>query len=115
MSLIDVFMTDCVMMYKVPVADGIGGFVHEWHDGAPFQAAIVKDNTLDARVAEKEGVTELYTVTFDKNLPIEFHDVFKRLDDGAVFRATSNVTDSRTPSVATFQFGQVSAERWKLA
>ena len=113
--LIDAFMTDCVMMDKTSVSDGIGGFVHEWAEGAAFQAAVVKDNTMQAKVAEKEGVTEVYTVTFAKSLPMEFHDLFKRLEDGAIFRVTSNVTDSKTPKVATFQFGQVSAERWELA
>ena len=115
MSLIDVFMTDCVMMDKTSVADGIGGFVHQWVEGAPFQAAVVKDNTTEARIAEHEGVTELYTVTFSKSLPMEYHDVFKRVSDGAIFRVTSNVVDSQTPSVASFQFGQVSAERWVLS
>ena len=113
--LIDAFKVDCVMMDKTSVPDGIGGFTHSWVEGAAFQAAIVKDNTLEARVAEKEGVTEVYTVTVSKTLPLEFHDVFKRVSDGAIFRVTSNVTDSKTPSVATFQFGQVSAERWELA
>lgn len=110
--LIDAFMTDCVMLDKASVPDGIGGFVHEWRDGAAFQAAIVKDNTMEAKIAEKDGLTELYTVTFDKALPLEYHDAFKRVEDGAVFRVTSNVTDSKTPKVASFQFGQVSAERW---
>ncbi len=113
--LIDVFKTDCVMMDKVSIPDGIGGFTYTWKEGAAFQAAIVKNNTLDAIIAEKEGVTELYTVTVSKNLPLEFHDVFKRLEDGAVFRATSNITDSKTPGVASFQFGQVNAERWVLS
>ena len=115
LMLIDVFKTDCVMMDKKSVPDGIGGFEHIWEEGAPFEAAIVKNNTMQARIAEKEGVTELYTVTFSKTLPLEFHDVFKRLSDGAIFRVTSNVTDSTTPSVATFQFGQVNAERWVLS
>ena len=103
------------MMDKTSVPDGIGGFTHSWVEGAAFQAAIVKDNTMEARIAEKEGVTEVYTVTVSKTLPLEFHDVFKRVTDGAIFRVTSNVTDSKTPSVASFQFGQVSAERWELA
>ena len=103
------------MMDKVSVPDGIGGFVHEWQEGAPFKAAIVKNTTTEAQIAEQQGIAEMYTVTFAKTLPMEFHDVFKRLDDGAVFRSTSNVTDSKTPSVATFSFGQVTAERWKLA
>lgn len=113
--LIDAFMEDCVMMDKLSLPDGIGGFVPTWQEGAAFQAAIVKDNTLEARVAEKDGVTELYTVTVARNLPLEYHDVFKRRSDGAIFRATSNVIDSKTPKVASFAFGQVSAERWELA
>lgn len=115
MSLIDVFKSDCVMMDKTSVPDGIGGFVYEWHAGAPFEAAIVKDNTMEARVAEKQGVTEVYTVTVSRNLPLQYHDVFKRLSDGQIFRVTSNVTDSKSPRTATFAFGQVTAERWELS
>jgi hypothetical protein len=114
MSLIDVMKETCVMLDRSTVSDGLGGFVHSWTEGAEFQAAVVKDNTLAARVAEKQGVTEVYTVTVDKGIQLQYHDVFRRVEDGAVFRVTSNVTDSETPSVATFQIGQVTAERWEL-
>ena len=114
MSLIDVMMEDCVMIDKRTVPDGVGGFVPEWVDGAPFKAAVIKNNTLEARVAEKQGVTELYTVTVDKGIKLQYHDVFRRLSDGLTFRVTSNIRDSETPSVATFQIGQVTAERWEL-
>lgn len=113
--LVDVWKTECKMMDKTTVADGIGGFTHQWVEGAGFMAAIVKDNTMQARIAEQEGVTELYTVTVDKNIELDFHDVFKRVSDGQIFRVTSNITDAKTPSVASFQFGQVTAERWVLA
>ena len=115
MNLIDVFKSECVMMDKASVPDGIGGFTYTWTEGAAFDAAIVKDNTLEARVAEKDGVTEVYTVTVAKTLPLGYHDVFKRKSDGQIFRVTSNVTDSKTPATATFAFGQVTAERWELA
>lgn len=114
MSLIDVMMEDCTMLDKRTVSDAMGGFTHEWVEGATFRAAVVKDNTMAARVAEKQGVTELYTVTVDKGLSLQYHDVFRRQSDGAVFRITSNIDDSETPSVATFQIGQVTAERWEL-
>ena len=115
MSLIDVMMEDCTMLDKRTVSDGLGGFTTQWVDGAEFRAAIVKDSTMDARVAEKQGVTELYTVTVDKGITLQYHDVFRRQSDGAIFRVTSNIVDSETPSVATFQIGQVTAERWELA
>ena len=112
MRLYETMMTNCQMMDKRSVPDGMGGFTYEWTDGATFEAAIVKDSSMQARIAEKEGVSELYTVTVAKGLKLDYHDVFRRLDDGEVFRVTSIQRDSETPAVATFQFGQVTAERW---
>lgn len=114
MSLIDVMMTDCHMMDKLSKPDGLGGFTTGWTEGAPFKASITKTNTTEAKIAEKQGVTELYTVTVQKGLPLEYHDVFKRDSDGLTFRVTSNINDSETPKTASFQIGQVSAERWDI-
>lgn len=115
MSLIDDFKTDCVLMEKTRQPDGEGGFVTTWTEGAKFQAAIVFNNSMEARVAEKQGVTNLYTVTTDRNAGLEYHDVFKRLSDGKIFRVTSDGEDAKTPEVATFAFSQVSAEEWTLS
>lgn len=114
MSLIDAFKEPCVIMNKAKVSDGEGGLKVEWQEGAEFDAAIVKDSSLEARIAEKEGLTNTYTVTTSPNAALEFHDVFKRVRDGQVFRVTSNGDDVRPPSVATFDFEQVSAEEWEL-
>ena len=114
MSLIDVMMTECVMVDKRTVSDGLGGFTTTWVDGAPFQAAIVKNSTMEARIAEKQGVSEVYTITVQKGITLDYHDVFRRESDSATFRVTSRITDSETPRVATFQIGQVTAERWEL-
>ena len=114
MSLIDEAKEACVMLDRRTVADGMGGFTQTWVEGADFSAAIVKDNTMQARIAEKQGVTEVYTVTVDKGLTLDYHDVFRRKSDNAVFRVTSNIVDSETPARATFQIGQVTAERWVL-
>lgn len=103
------------MLDKVRVSDGEGGFTTSWQEGAEFDAAIVKDTSLEARIAEKDGLTNTYTVTTSVNAALDFHDVFKRLSDDQVFRVTSNGDDKRTPSVASFQFEQVTAEEWRLA
>lgn len=115
MSLIDAFKEPCVIMNKAKVSDGEGGFTTAWQEGAEFEAAIVKDSSLEARIAEKDGLTNTYTVTTAKNAALEFHDVFKRKRDGQCFRVTSNGDDVQTPSVASFQFEQVSAEEWMLS
>lgn len=112
--LLDNFLEPCTMLDRTRVPDGLGGSTVAYRDGAPFRAAIVKDRSLQARVAEKQGVTEVYTVTTPPGAGLEFHEVFRRDSDGATFRVTSNYTDTRPPQGASFAFEQVSAERWEV-
>jgi len=112
MSLIDAFKESCVLMEKSRVPDGEGGWIPSWSEGPQFEAAIVLDSSMNARIAEAEGVTALYTVTTDRNVEMEFHDAFRRESDGQVFRITK--VNDPTPGVATFQFNQYQAEAWEL-
>ncbi len=114
MMLFENFYEQCQLIEKKRTPDGLGGFTTTWEPGPEFMAAVIKDSSLQARVAQKEGVTEVYTVTFSKGLDLEFHDVFRRAKDGLTYRVTSNVKDSETPDGAGFQFGQATAERWDL-
>ena len=114
MSLLTQAMEDVVMLEKTRVPDGEGGFTTDWADGVQFKAAISFDSSMEARTAEKQGVTSLYTVTVPVNAKLEYHDVFRRVRDGKVFRITSDSDDKQTPSSASFQFLQVTAEEWSL-
>lgn len=113
MSLLDNAMTDCVMMDKTTEPDGYGGEIKRWIDGAPFSAAIVFDSSMQARTAQAQGVSSLYTVTTRKNKQLEYHDVFRRLSDGKIFRVTSDGDDKYTPETATINMRQVTAEEWE--
>lgn len=113
MALIDAFKEKCVLLEKTRISDGEGGWVPMWTEGVEFSAAIVLDSSLNARVAEKEGMTGVYTVTTDRNVEMDFHDAFRRLSDGMTFRVTK--VNDHTPSVASFQFNQYQAEEWELA
>lgn len=114
MSLIDDFKAPCVLLEKRRESDGAGGFITEWYEGEKFNAAITFNNSIEARTAEKQGVSSLYTVTTDRNAKLEYHDVFKRLTDNKIFRVTSDGDDIVTPARASFQFSQVNAEEWRL-
>lgn len=109
----DVF-EECTLIDRRTVSDGMGGYTKEWVDGAKFSAAVNKNSSLEARVAEKQGVTDVYTVTVYKGVELEYHDVFRRKSDGLTYRVTSNSKDNETPPRATFQIAQVTAERWDL-
>ena len=115
MSLIDEAMTPCVMVDRTTQPDGEGGTLTNWIEGAAFNAAITFDNSIEAKAAAVQGVTSLYTVTVPKRVKLEYHDVFRRLSDGKVFRVTSDGDDKITPERASFQFAQVSAEEYVLA
>ena len=114
MSLLSEAMTACTMLDKKTTADGYGGYVVEWTDGASFEAAIVMDSSMQAKIAEKQGVTSLYTITTTKALNLQYHDVFRRKEDGKIFRVTSKGDDKKTPASATLNMRQVSAEEWSL-
>lgn len=114
MSLFREAMTPCVFLDKTRTPDGEGGFIYEWAEGAQFDAAVVFENSIQARVAEKNGVTSLYTITTDKGVKLEYHDVIRRLSDRKIFRITSDGDDKLTPERASFQFLQVTAEEYTL-
>lgn len=114
MSLMDDFMAACVRLEPKAVPDNDGGTKTEWIDGMQFNAAIVFDNSLSAKKAEKDGVTSLYTVTVEKSLVFAYHDVFRRVKDRKIFRVTSDGDDKHTPPRASFQVAQFTAEEWRL-
>lgn len=114
MRLFEETFEKCIMLDRITVPDGMGGYTKQWVDGAEFEASIYKNNTLQAIVAEKQGVTEVYTIIVNKGVSLEYHDVFRRESDGLTYRVTSNIKDNETPPRASFQIGQVTAERWDL-
>lgn len=114
MSLLSEAMETCVILNKVTAPDGYGGYTTSWADGAEFVAAIVFDTSLEARRADAEGVKSLYTVTTSRALTLEYHDVFRRVRDGKVFRVTSDGDDKFTPGSASLDMRQVTAEEWTL-
>ena len=114
MSLIDDFKTPCTMLERKREADGAGGFYEVWSEGVKFNAAITFNSSMEARSAEKQGVTSLYTITTDVNAKLYYHDVLRRETDGKIFRVTSDGDDVVPPKRAGFAFSQVTAEEWRL-
>ena len=102
------------MLERKRIPDGEGGFTTAWAEGVQFKAAITFNSSMEARVAEKQGVTSRYTITAPLNAKLEYNDVIRRLRDGKVFRIKSDGDDVQTPKSATFQFLQVEAEEWEL-
>lgn len=108
------WVSACTLLEKTRVPDGEGGWETRWVDGMEFDAAITHSSTIEARVAESEGMASTYTVWTEKGFTLDFHDVFRDAD-GHTYRVTSQGGDEQTPESASFQLVHVSAERWTLA
>ena len=107
-------MEECVFLNKTHTDDSFGGFTPSYADGVHFMAAIGKDRSPVQKVAEKEGLSESFTVVVNQGMKLDFHDVFRRSSDGAIFRVTSNTTDSTAHKASTVKIAVVTAERWVL-
>jgi len=84
--------------------ENYGGYISTYVPGATFEGVLVLDDSINARVAEKQGVTGLYQMTFEKELHLPWNTVVRKIDGeklvGTFFRVTSkdeNATPSSTP------------------
>lgn len=115
MSLFMDMMDDCVLLERDLQSDGEGGFISNgWRESVSFKAAVILDQSIQARVAEQAGVTSVWTVTVPATVTLPYHSVFRRTRDGKTFRTTGDTTNKITPDVASFSFCQCTAERWEL-
>lgn len=114
MSLLDVVTERFQMIDKTTVDDGMGGYTKQWVNGATFDAAVSLDDSVQAQTAMAAGVKGVYTVTTKRNINLQFHDVFRRLSDGKIFRVTTDGDDKKTPSTAGLDMRSVRAEEWVL-
>lgn len=114
MSLIDCMMTPCVFMVPTRTPDGSGGHMTIWEESEPLNAAIVRDTSTEARIAEAAGTVEMYTVTVSRSVHLAYHAVIKRLSDGKTFRITSDNAEAKTPVCTALDIAQSTAEAWRL-
>lgn len=114
MSLLENAYEKYTLLDKVRTSDGLGGWTTTWTEGVEIMGAMVFNNSLQARQAQKMGVTSVYTLTTKKNVTLEYHDVLKRARDSKIFRVTSDGDDNYTPNTAGLDMRQVTCEEWTL-
>lgn len=100
MSLLDDFGNNCVLMEKTRTQDGAGGYIVSWTEGAEFLNYQALDTSMEARIAEKEGVTAVYSALVNQSVPIEYNDYFRDTKTGLTYRVTSNPEEKAAPKSA---------------
>lgn len=114
MSLLDDFARECVLMEKTRSPDGAGGYITTWTEGAVFTNYQALDTSMEARRAEKEGVTSVYSALVNKDVPIEYNDFFRDKETGETYRVTSEPKDKQAPRSASFALKYFTAEKKAL-
>ena len=114
MTLFEEMYEPFCYMEKTRVPDGESGTITTWREGMEFRGHAAFDTSIEARTGAAAGVSSLYTLTAPVSVPLEYHDIVKRLGDGKILRVTSDGDDVVTPSMASFTFHQVTAEEYEL-
>lgn len=103
------------MLHKITEPDRFGSDKVTWVVGAPFDAVIVFDTSIEARTAQAQGVGSVYSVATSRSKVLEYHEVFRRLSDGKIFRVTSDGDDKATPARSALDLRLVTAEEYNPA
>ena len=114
MSALYAMASRCAQLKETDAPDGVGGFTRSFNEEPPFDAVIVKGKFGEDRAGQKASEEVEFTVIVEKDTGLSFHDVFKRLSDGAVFRMTSTLTDCAAPDVSSVPIAKGTCERWAL-
>lgn len=117
MSLLEDFGRKCVLLDKTRTPDGEGGYTVEWKDGAEFMNYFALDTSMQARQAEANGVTSVFSALVKKDVPIEFGDFYRDATSGITYRVTSNPAEKTAPTSASREIRELkffTAERKEL-
>lgn len=89
MSLLDDFARPCVLLDKSRVPDGESGYITTWAEGAEFYNYQALDTSMEARRAEKEGVTSVYSVLVQQSVRLSITTSSGIKRPGETYRVTS--------------------------
>lgn len=110
----DAYTSECVLLEKRRSPDGYGGYTTSWEDGVHFSPAWDYESAPVISLAEQEGKGRIYKAFIDKTLDLDYHDVFRRIDDGQVFRVINPGVDRHTPDTSRLNRRLIEVEKWEI-
>ena len=113
-TILKPFFKPCHMLdRKTVTVSGLFGPQERWVEGAALDAAFLKDSSAEVKVAEANGLKELYTVVIHKPIVLKKGDVLRRDADGLTLLVTGNTVDWEAPEMATVQIAKTTAKVWE--
>ena len=101
MSLLKARERQCVILIENRVPDRAGGETVTWTEGEEFANRPALDTSMEARKAEKLGVSSVYSGMIDADVPLRYGDIFRDTVSGATFRVTSRPEENQAPLCAS--------------
>lgn len=102
-----------VVLNIVLVSDGIGGQKYSIIEGLKFNGIAILNTSIEGQIAQKQGVTGLYTFAYPKNLNIPPKTILRRVKDGKVFR-TVDLDGNATPGISSLDIKVTRLEDYTL-
>ena len=103
-----------MLLVKTREDDPVGGYTTVWADGLHFKAAWEYQAAPEITVAEQQGAARTYNIYVDKTLDLDYHEAFRRVDNGQIYRVTNPGTDRMTPGISRLNRRVVEVEKWEL-
>lgn len=109
--LLDYYARACVHLYRQTTNDGEGGYKTEWCEGMKFTNYQALNTSTEAQIAERQGISTLYGVLVNRDVPLGYGDYYKDTESGQMFRITSEPSESHTPDNSNLNLKYFSSER----
>lgn len=93
--------------------DGYGGQAYRVVEGLHFNAVLILGNSIQAEIAQKQGVTGIYTLAYPKSLDIPARTVIRRIKDGKYLR-TIELDGNPMPDESSIEVKVTRAEDYIL-
>ena len=102
-----------VVLNRNLTSDGLGGQEYTIVEGLTFQGVLILNTSIEGQIAQKQGVTGIYTFAYPKSLTIPPKTILRRIKDGKIFRTTDN-DGVPTPDMSTLDMKTTRLEDYTL-
>lgn len=102
-----------VVLNRNLTSDGLGGQEYTIVEGLTFEGVLILNTSIEGQIAQKQGVTGIYTFAYPKSLTIPPKTILRRVKDGKIFR-TTDIDGVPTPDMSTLDMKTTRLEDYTL-
>lgn len=102
-----------VVLNRNLTSDGLGGQEYTIVEGLSFEGVLILNTSIEGQIAQKQGVTGIYTFAYPKSLTIPPKTILRRIKDGKIFR-TTDIDGVPTPDMSTLDMKTTRLEDYTL-